>query len=255
MNEAVALTPQDVGAVGLDDLLAVLALPSQRRSMRELPASIADVVNGVNSFIDGLLLRAIAAQTKNAFVESRQDLFPVYAKAVIALGKLVKVAVPEDVIERTVDESFCELEAELREQALASFGPAAKDQAMFTVWTFRRTSGLISKLVAAGPIPKDLKGQDEDLAASFGIFATWARFNLDCLLAAIRWNKPIQLEVLPDIIDGLRAAVNAYGYARQGLDLRVPEEELLIESQEWDDEDQELLDSSMKDMDVETLDD
>lgn len=256
MNEAVALPQQKVGgASGLDDLLAMLALPSQRRSAGEFPASIAEVVKGVNSFIDGLLSRAIASQTKKEFVESRQELFPQYATAVISLGKLVKVAVPDRVIQSVLRESFCELEAELREQGLSRFGPAATEQAMFTVWTLRRTSGLISKLVAAGPIPRDLERQDEKLAASFGFFATWAQFNLDCLLAAIRFNRPIHLEVLPEITDGLRAAVNAYGYARQGLDLRVPREEPLLAALQWDDEDQGLLDSSTKDMEVEALDD
>lgn len=255
MNETVVLAQQNVGAVGLEDFRAVLALPSQRHSVAELPAPIADVIKGVISFVDGLLFRIIAAQGKSAFVACREELFPQYAKAVIALGNLVKVAVPEEAIGRAVDESFCELEHELREQALASFGPAAKDQAMFTVWTFRRTSGLISKLVAAGPVPRDLKTRDEELASKFGYFATWAQLNLDCLLAALRWNKPIHLEVLPEIIDGLRAAVNAYGYARQGLDLRVPKAEPLVEARQWDDEEHELLASSMGDMEVETLDD
>ena len=134
------------------------------------------------------------------------------------------------------------------------FGGPAKDQAMFTIWTLRRTSRLISK-VASADISKDLKDQDEKLATAFSFYATWTQFHLDCMLGSMRFNKPIQLDVLPEIIDGLRGAVNAYGYARQGLNLRAPEPEPLIEAIEWDEEDQELLDSSMRDMALQSLDD
>jgi hypothetical protein len=96
----------------------------------------------------------------------------------------------------------------------------------------------------------DLKRQDENLAQAFNFYAAWTQFHLDCMLTAIRLQKTIQLDVLPEIIDGLRAAVNAYGYSRQGLDLRSPQEEPEIHGVEWDEEDQELLDSSMRDMAV-----
>lgn len=255
MNEALTLVPLNVDAVGLDDLLAVLALPSQRHSAGELSAPIAETIKGIGSFVDGLLLRAIAAHSGTEFVRLREELFLPYAQTVTSLAKLVKLVVPSKAINRALDESFCELEAEFREQGLARFGEAARDQAVFTVWTFRRTSGLISRLVASGPLPPSLRRQDKDLASNFAFFATWAQFHLDCLLAAIRNDRPVHLPVLPEIVDGLRAAVNAYGYARQGLDLRVPREESLIACHEWDDEDQQLLDASMKDMATEPLDD
>ena len=52
-------------------------------------------------------------------------------------------------------------------------------------------------------------------------------------------------------MDGLRSAVNAYGLARQGVDLRKSEAEPEIPAYKWDEEDQELLNSSMAGIDNE----
>ena len=126
---------------------------------------------------------------------------------------------------------------------------------MFTVWTLRRISGLISKISLLGPVPASLKVEELTLAQHFGLTTTWSQFHLDCMLMSMRRNRPISLEVLPEIIDGLRAAVNAYGFARQGLGLRNPQQDLpMTASTSWDEEDQELLDSSMEEMSAEALD-
>lgn len=255
MNDAIALVPHRIDEAVLDDFLALLALPSKRKSAKELPGYVANILEEVSSYVDSLLLRAIAAQGAEEFRRLRKELFPLYAKTVTSLAKLVRAIVPDAQIERAVDESFSELEADFRSQALERFGAAVKDQATFTVWTFRRTAGLIAKIIAAGPVPTGATRQDEELATMFNFYGTWAQFNLDCLLTAIRCDKPIQIDLLPEVIDGLRAAVNAYGYARQGLDLKVPRQEPIIATQEWDEEDQELLSSSMRDMEAEALND
>lgn len=252
MNEAVPLAR--FGTTGLDDLLALVGLPSQRRSSGKLSSSAEEIFRGISSFVDGLLLRAIAARTKSEFDTVRKEVFGPYVDAVTSLAKLARIVVPGDVIERVLNESFCELEAEFRDHGLTRFGPAAKEQAMFTIWTLRRTSRIISKIVSSGPVPENLKDQDAKVASDFSFHTAWTQFHLDCLLAAIRCDQSIQLDVLPEIIDGLRSAVDAYGYSRQGLNLRVPEQEPYIQPYQWDEEDQELLDSSMKDMEAEALD-
>ena len=250
MNEAVALAPQqDVVSTGVNDLLALAGFPSQRRSAGDLTNSI----KGITSFIDGLLAEAISAQTKVEFEAIRNNVFWPYAKTVTALAELVQVIVARPVIEKVLDESFSELEADFREQGLERFGPPARDQAMFTVWTLRRTSRLLSKIATYGPTQDEFKEQDQKVARHFRFCTTWTQFHLDCLLAAIRQDKPIQIDVMPEIIDGLRAAVNAYGYANEALDLRIPKEELSADSYIWDEEDQALLDSSMRALDRESL--
>lgn len=222
MNEAIALLPHDVGAAGLDSLLALVGFPSKRKAARDLSASIDQILNGVSSLLDDMLVRTIAAQTPAEFVKSRGDVFPNYVRAVTSLAAIVHAAVPESVIERVSNESFCEVESEFRDEGLTRFGPEARDQAMFTVWTLRRTSRLIAKIQSTGNPPKEQSETAAKFASDFVFYTTWTQFHLDCLLTAIRFDKTVQLAVLPQIIDGLRAAVNAYGFARQGLDIRVP---------------------------------
>jgi hypothetical protein len=167
----------------------------------------------------------------------------------------MRIVVPDAVMERVLGDSFCELEAAFRDEGVARFGGPAKDQAMFTVWSLRRTSSLIAKIASGAPVPPALKKDDEKIAGEFASCALWTQFHLDCLLTCIRSDRAVQLDVLPAIIDGLRAAVNAYGLARRGLALRVSETEPLIEPYNWDEEDRELLASSMSDMATETVDD
>jgi hypothetical protein len=247
MNEAAVMARQNVGSLGLEDLVALVGLPSQRRSAKRLDMQVA-LLESIGSFIDDLLLRAIAAQTKSEFTKTRDEVFVPYARALTSLAHLIRAVVPGPVIERVISESFCELESQFREHGIEQFGATAKDQSLFTVWSLRRTGHLIAKIASMGPARADLKEQDQELARRFSFSVTWTQFNLDCLLAAIRHNRGIQLEVLPEIIDGMRAAVNAYGYAREGLDLRDPPQEPLIEQYQWDSEDQALLDSSMQEM-------
>ena len=251
MNEA-TLAPSVIGAVGLDGLLALVGLPS-KRTTGELAGHVLEVFNGITALIDGFLLRAIDARTVEEFRATRDTIFVDYARAVISLSGLVQMVVPEPMIERLLNESFCEMEAEFKDQGLIRFGAPAKDQAIFTVWTLRRTGSLIAKIIGAGPVSEGLRKQDSEIAAEFSAAIAWTQFHLDCLTCAIRFDKKIQPEVLAETQEGLRAVVNAYGLARRGLHLRAPSSEPTLPIPiEWDDEDQELLDSSMRDMDVET---
>jgi hypothetical protein len=54
-------------------------------------------------------------------------------------------------------------------------------------------------------------------------------------------ERPIHPEAMALVIDGLRSVVNAYGLARQLLDILVPLPEHVVETPVWDDEDQALL--------------
>jgi hypothetical protein len=56
--------------------------------------------------------------------------------------------------------------------------------------------------------------------------------------------------VLAQMIDGLRAAVNAYAWARRGLALRVHESDPDIAPIEWDAEDEDLLADSTMSMEL-----
>jgi hypothetical protein len=127
-----------------------------------------------------------------------------------------------------------------------------RDQALFTVWTLRKISALAEKISDKEPVSEDQKGFDTECVKQFCTSMTWTNFHLGCLITAIRFDKSIYPEVLSEIIDGLRAAVNAYAWIRQGVDIRFPIEEPIIKKLDWDEEDQELLDSSMSSLDNHT---
>ena len=250
MNPALAIERR-AAAVGLDKLFPLMGLPS-KRSTGQLSGIAVEVFRSVTELIDGLLRNTLDARTSSEFVMLRQQVFGDYARSVRALADLARVIVPKPVIERLMWESFSEMEAGFRNHGVDRFGAPTKDQALFTIWSLRKTSDLILKIAKFGPIAEDQKEQDTKLVGEFSFCTAWTQFHLDCLLAAIRFDRSVQVEVLAEIQDGLRAAVNAYGLARRGLDLRVPQTEPQITPAEWDEEDQALLASSMRDMEVET---
>jgi len=253
MDAALALQPQVAAPIGLGELRRFVGLPI-KKSARQLSVSTEELFKGIASVAEELILRAIEKRTSEDFQAARKEVFGDYVRTIRILAELVDIVVPNSVIERLSGESFSELEADLRDQGTLRFGTTAKDQAIFTVWTMRRTSSLISKIAKCGPAPEESSELDTKLASEFLFYASWTRFHLDCLMTAIRLDKPIHPEVLPEIIDGLRAAVNAHGLIRRGVDLRVPRpEDPVIAPVEWDEEDQELLDSSMLDMESEVL--
>jgi hypothetical protein len=251
MNTATLAVERNISG-GLDDLLTFVGVPS-KRSARELSGSAEELFKGIKTVLDTMLLRAIEARTGAEFVVTRDDVFVDYYKTVSALSNLARVIVPARVLDRLVVESFSELEADLRDKGLARFGAVARDQAVFTVWTLRKTNRLISIIAAAGKVPEDLRAQDKELAFDFSIASRVTQFHLDCLIASMHFDKAINPEVLTEICDGLRTAVNAYGLIRQGVDLRVTREEPVVAPYEWDEEDKELLASSMSDMEAEDL--
>jgi hypothetical protein len=251
MNPALAMERQ-AAAVGLDKLLALMGLPSKRSADRLTETAGAEVFESIKKLLDDLLRQALEARTSQEFTSIRQQVLGDYVRSVRALVDLMRMMVPKRVIERLVWESFSELEAQFREHGIDRFGAPVKDQAIFTIWSLGKTSDLILRIVNAGSVPDSMREADAKLASEFAFCTVWTQFHLDCLTAAIRFDKSIQLEVLDQIQDGLRAAVNAYGLARRGLDLRIPPTEPQLNRPEWDDEDQALLASSMHDMEVET---
>ncbi len=253
MNQSAAVLAfeknQKVGTVR--ELLAFVGLPS-KAAARELTASASKVFCGVKEVLDGLLLRAIEKRTQAEFVATRNEVFADYFATVLALSNLAKVIVPPTAIERMMWESFSELEADFRDHGLARFGAAARDQAIFTVWTLRKTQALAYKISTAPALAAELKARDEKLIMEYSFFSAWAQFHFDCLVASMRFDKAIHPEVLEEIRDGLRAAVNAYGLIGQGVDLREPSADPPTGPYVWDDEDQELMNSSMCEIEAES---
>ena len=133
-------------------------------------------------------------------------------KLVLSYAQIVSAIVPPNVIARLTAESFNELEADIREHAVQSFGADIRDRAVFTVWTLRRTSDLL-QLMAAN-VPDGDKARDHEFLTNFLLHALRARFNVDCLRASMRTKRAIYPEALGLIADGLRSAVDAFAWIR-----------------------------------------
>jgi hypothetical protein len=249
MNEA--LTIEVAGLVlqnqkPSERVLAVLSSRS-KRSVRELSEPISDVFKGVSAVLDQLVMNVIEKRTAVEFEAAFSENFLKYAALTAALSRIATETVPSDVLERLTRESICELEADFREKSLALFGAAVRDQAMFTIWTLRKISDLVTQ-ISNTKIDESKRKEDEEYSLNFNIMALGAAFSLDCLNMSLRLNRPIYPEVMPPLIDGLRSIVNAYTWARRGLDLRFPQQQVLMEQQHIDDEeDKMLLRASMTD--------
>jgi len=233
---------------GLSEVLPFVGLPT-RKSSQELPDRAGELLGRIVSVFNEQLLSAIVAQTGQEFNAIREKIFGDAQKIMRAMSDLARVIIPIRTLDRLTWESFEEMEADLTEQGKQRFGSIARDQAIFTVQAFRRISRLQNKILSSPPLRTDQeRKQDQEIANNFYFYVTWAQFHMECLIAAMRFNKPIHPEVLESICEGLRAAVNAYGFMRQGLELRVSEDAEQVDVPAWDKTDDELLQQSMADM-------
>jgi hypothetical protein len=104
------------------------------------------------------------------------------------------------------------------------------------------------KIAAAGA-PRD-EAADMQLNKDFHLTSTWARFHMDCVVAAMKFRRTIPEQIQDKICDGLRAAVNAYAIMKEARALRLPqvEEPLIGDTLPWSEDDDRLLASSMRDL-------
>lgn len=231
---------------GFGELPGFVTLPS--KSSHELSTDAQGVFNKIADVRTNLILTTIEAQSRDEFAKRRGRVFDDVVRTNKAMGSLARVMVPAPTLDRITWQAFAELEAELIEYGTRKFGEAAKEQAIFTLWTLRKINRLLSRIIESDPLEGKKAKKDQEIAKDFSFYLLWAYFHLECLVASMRYEKPIQIDVLDEVCDGMRAAVNAYGLLRQGLDLRFPPEPEPPEDIDWTEEDEQLLASSMDDM-------
>jgi len=248
MNESLIL---DAGVIGgncgpLERALDFLASRS-KKSARQVPAPAHEVFKGILDATEQMLLNVIETRTEAEFRQAFETAWPRYATVAIALSSVAHSLVPADVINRLTRESICEVEADVKDKALAAFGSSIRDQLLFTVWTLRKISDVLAQMSAVKADPSK-RAEDLEYRAQFVTYALRAQFSLECLQMALRLNHPIYPEVMDGLQDGLRSMVNAYAWARKGLALRIPEDDSTMPTMVSDEEDDDLARSSMQDM-------
>jgi len=245
MNTAVLAHPLDLidsRSVGL------IGLPAERPAQQTLPGSAGNLLKGIETTLDQMILDVISKRTAEEWARAEDEVLPQYISLVVAFARVVSKLVDRKTIVRLSAESFCELEAEIREKGEAAFGEALRDRAMSTVWMLRKITDLLADLQAA-PVGPQEEAKDAEFAGAFFLHAVRARFYIDCLVASMRTKQPLYRDAFPQVDDGLRSIINAYAWVKQALDLRFPRNYDEPEAPPCTEEDQVLVDASMADMD------
>lgn len=242
--------PASAMEIGIAELRALVGLKPSRQDGRELPADLKDLFFRLDDQGDKVLLLAVESRSAEDFRSRREAVIGTYVRIQGAIASLADAIISKMLMKGVVDEGFAALDAQFKTEALARFGEDARDQALFTTWTLRRTMPLLERIQELGPVAADAQDEDQEMGRRCTVNLWWTFFHVDCLRTAIRHDKPLRSEVVETVIDGLRAAVNAYALARQGLTLREGRRSRSVDVlPEWSGEDQQLLAESMADLD------
>jgi hypothetical protein len=245
MSSTTFALPSDMLGQNPKELLEVTGLPSEtERATKQLSASANGIIRAVVSVIDDIVLRTMEERTAEGFAATSHNLFPQYFAAMTAMGALIRVTVPPRDVEWMIAQSLSALEADFRDCGAAAFGTDLRDRGIFTVWTLRK----ITDLAQAFKEGNEPKSDISEEVSKFAVHAIWARFHIDCLVKSMRMNKPIFPDTVEQIVDGLRAGANAYGWIRRAVDSYQGTVEPNLAPIPWEEEDEILLSDSMRDL-------
>ena len=189
------------------------------------------------------------SRTALEFTQARAKAWPKYIRALRALSDTMSNLVSDEQMDAQAARIFRELTDDLEKQRGVRFGSALVDQAIFSLWVLGKMRSLGSTICAVGRPHAKNKKADLELHSEFRACSLWSQFHLDCAIAAIKFRKAIPVDVQDQILDGLRALVNAYAIMKEALALRLPNLQGAPSSElPWDEEDDRLLASSMRDM-------
>jgi hypothetical protein len=242
-NVAVLANPLeliDAQSVGL------IGLPAEKPAQRSLPGAADDLLRSISQMLDRMILEVISKRTATEFKSAQDQIFADYVSLSVAFARVASKAIDRKAIAKLNAESFCELEAEIRENGEACFGLSMKERATFTVWMLRKISDLLGEL-QTGKLDDGHEEQDKEFAKEFFLHAIVARFYVDCLIISMRTKTPLYEDVLPTIDHGLKAIVNAYAWVKQAVDLRFPRQHDDSVIPEWTDEDDLVVASGIRD--------
>jgi hypothetical protein len=227
-----------------EGVLSFLASRS-KRSVRELSEPIGEVFRGASAALEQMSMSLIEKRTAVEFDAAFTDVFRKYAALTISLSRIARAVVPEDAVERMAREAICELEADFRNDATATFGSAVKEQAMFTMWTIRKTKDVVAAIYSGKLIDETRKKEDDEFSEQYTVNSLIGHLSLDCLSVALKHKRAIYPEVMARLMDGLRAMVNAYTWARRGLALRTAQAAEPLDSELNSDADDALIHHSL----------
>lgn len=212
----------------------------------DLVHSDEELIRKLVSLLDNQLLAVLETRSVLEFVESRRETFPRYVRARRALSDTMSNLASESELEKISRLCSVTLTEDLR-KLRPRLGDKLTDQAVFTLWTLGKVSALAQKVNKAGD-PRD-KDADLKLNSEYHSCLLWTQFHLDVLAAAMKFKKAVRDDVQGIICDGLRTAVNLYAILKEAFQLRTAQAEFSPPpALPWDEEDEQLLAASMKDV-------
>jgi len=214
-----------------------------RSTSKSLQKDFADIAEAIGAQIDKTSLQLLGCGTVDEFISLRHEVFPLVLNLTKAYSNLTLAALPPTLIGRIVSESLIGTEDEFTSQGKAYLSDDDYREALFSISTLKSTQKLIPRLIAIKP-SDDV--EDAKLADRYFSNTVYARMHLDCLRMAMEREMSLNQDILRELLDGMRASLMAYSYARAGLELRgLPnysdgdaQEEII-----WDEEDQSLADA------------
>ncbi|MHB8486836.1 MAG: hypothetical protein ACYDCM_14075 [Candidatus Acidiferrales bacterium] len=235
--------PSEIGTLG------AFFQPSTT-SEKKLVRSDERLIRELVGVLDRQLIAAVDARSVSEFSSVRKNVMPRYVRALRALHDTVINLVSDEMLKSLSDSIIAELADDLEKQRESRFGDKLTDQALFTLWTIRKISSLAQEIISAGKVLGGKRQADNTLLYEYHANSLWAQFHLDVLFAAMKFDRPICEQIRETICDGLRASVNAYAIMKDALSLRRPqiEETAPALALPWDEEDEQLLASSMRDL-------
>jgi hypothetical protein len=239
--------PSEIGTLG------AFFQPSTT-SEKKLVRSDERLIRELVGVLDRQLIAAVDTRSVAEFNSVRHNVLSRYTRALRALHDTVSNLVSDETLEFLSDSIMPELAGDLEKQRELRFGNKLTDQAIFTLWTIQKIRALGREIAAAGNVSPDKKQADSGLVYEYHWISVWAQFHLDVLFAAMKFDRPICEQIRETICEGLRASVNAYVIMKDALLLRCPQhgEAVPTNALPWDEEDEQLLASSMRDMDADS---
>jgi hypothetical protein len=240
------VAPSIVGTLGaaFEPRIVDIEFPLSRPDERLFEGLVGQIATQLAAVID--------SRSVEEFDKRRDIAWPKYVRALRALSDTIRNFVPDEKYEAASDKAFDEFQQDLEKVRGKSMTDALINQAQFTLWTLRRLRALGQAIDGAGSPPEKNRGADSRLNKDYRLFSLWSQFHMDVTLTVLHTNREIPAQVQDVICDGLRAAVNAYAIGEEALALRAPAQTPQSEQVPyvWDEEDEELLASSMRDLDA-----
>jgi hypothetical protein len=204
------------------------------------------LIGELSAKLDGQILSALDARSASEFSQVRAQVWPKYCRSLRALSDTIRNMAPDHQIDRATKTAMDSYSEDLEKRPVR-FGQKLREQALFTLWTLSKIRTLSFSLVA--PPAPELRGKDLELCNEYRLCSLWTQFHMDVVIKSSRFDKAIPDDVQEVVCDGLRMAVNAYAIMKEAYALRHPRtSQPPADGLPWDEEDEQLLASSMRDL-------